>query len=351
MPLHVTAEHDPITQMVRFKTSSLFQTLVSLQSVTHPWRHREWTFQVQQTLGEEFVSEAQKLYEKFHNGCDFSEMAIDYEDYHDFDGFLDFVAQLPPRVFTFYVLGRIYRQEEIPDTLSEQAILALIREKGNLEHHQHSGETFEWANDVPGLQKKVVGLWRTYWQKYFKNHLSDYRIPWEKSIREKEEALYRHGGSALLEALCSCRELPSAIPEDQPITQVQIIPACIMPRSHQMYYGYGMATLVYDCTRTRQQEVEIEQIRDKALAVLRALADENRLKILRLLSEGEMAYNGRKIAHNLGLSPSVISRHLNQLKGAGLVKEHSPDNRNILYTIQPEKISDLPQQLQRYLNE
>ena len=83
--------------------------------------------------------------------------------------------------------------------------------------------------------------------------------------------------------------------------------------------------------------------------MLRALADENRLKILRLISEEELAYNGRKIAEKLKLSPSVVSRHLGQLKDAGLVIEHSPDNRNILYIAQREKISELPQILLRYL--
>jgi DNA-binding transcriptional ArsR family regulator len=351
VPRLVTAESDPITRMIRFETSALFQTLVSLQSVAHPRRHRDWTLLVQQTLGEEFVSQLQTLYESFHNGCDFSEMAIDYDNYHDFDGFLDFVAGLPPRVFAFYVLGRVYRREQIPDTLNEQTVLALIKEHGNLEDFQHIGETFEWADDVPGLQKKLIGLWSTYWQKFFKNRLSDYESEWEKSIHEKEEDLYRRGGTALLGELGTCKELPPPIPEDQPITNIQLIPACMMPRSHQMYYGYGLATLVYDCSRTRQKEAEIEQTRDDALSVLRALGDENRLKILRLLSEGEMAYNGRKIAVKLGLSPSVISRHLNQLKGAGLVIEHSPDNRNILYTIQPERISELPRQLQRYMND
>ncbi len=351
MPLHVAAQGDPITGLIRFRTSSLFQTLVSLQSVTHPWRHRDWTERVRQALGEEFYTAAHALYERFHNGCDFAEMAIDYPDYHDFPGFLESVAAMPPRTFAFYVLGRIYPPEEIPETLSEQSVYALVREHGNLEHFQHTGVTFEWAGDVPGLQRRLVGLWRTYWEGFFRERLPEYEKAWEHGIREKEEVLYRSGGTALLQQITGCESLPPPMPEDRPVTVVQMIPACLMPRSYHMYYGYGKATVVYDCTRSPQQELEAERSRDAALAMLRALADENRLRILRVVGEEEFGYNGRKIAEKLGLSPSVVSRHLGQLKEAGLVKEHSPDNRNILYSAQRDRIAELPGLLLRYLND
>lgn len=348
MPLHVTAERDPITPMVHFRTSAVFQTLVSIQAATHPWRHKDWSRQVKEALGEDFFGRLKSLYEKFHNGCDFAEIAIDYPD-DDFSGFIDYVESLPPCTFAFYVLGRIYPLEEIPQNLAEKSIFRLVEEHGNLDHFQHIGVTFEWADNVPALQKRLTEFWRTYWREFFKQRLPDYEVLWERGIQEREEILYRQGGTALLEQLTGHSELPRPIPKDQPITTVQFIPACLMPRSHQMYYGYGMATVVYDCTRSQELDAEIEKSKDSALAVLRALADENRLKILRIVSEQEMAYNGRKIAEKLKLSPSVVSRHLSQLKEAGLVTEYSPDNRNILYNAQREKISELPQLLLRYL--
>ncbi len=110
-----------------------------------------------------------------------------------------------------------------------------------------------------------------------------------------------------------------------------------------------MVTVVYDSTRSEREALEIEQSKEIALSMLRALADENRLKILKIISDEEHAYNGRKIAKKMKLSPSVVSRHLGQLKEAGLVKEYSPDNRNILYSLRREKISGLTELLFRYL--
>jgi DNA-binding transcriptional ArsR family regulator len=348
MPLHVTAERDPITPLIHFRTSAVFQTLVSIQAATHPWRHKDWTRRVNEELGEDFYTRLKALYQKFHNGCDFAEMAIDYAG-DDFSGFLDYVESLSSRNFVFYVLGRVYRLEEIPEILTEESIYRLVEEHGNLDHFQHIGVTFEWAADVPALQRNLIDLWRTYWQEFFESKLPDFQAIWERGMREKEEILYRQGGTVLLEQITGCSELPPPIPEDQPFTTVQLVPACLMPRSSVTYYGYGNITVLYDCTRSEEVDAEIEKSKDRALAMLRALADENRLKILRLISEEELAYNGRKIADKLNLSPSVVSRHLSQLKEAGLVAEQSPDNRNILYMAQREKINELPKLLLRYL--
>jgi ArsR family transcriptional regulator len=51
----------------------------------------------------------------------------------------------------------------------------------------------------------------------------------------------------------------------------------------------------------------------------RALADENRLRILNLLFHGELC--GCDVQYVLGASQSTISRHLSYLKNAGLVQD------------------------------
>lgn len=60
---------------------------------------------------------------------------------------------------------------------------------------------------------------------------------------------------------------------------------------------------------------------------LRVLADRSRLEILRLISV-EPSY-GKEIAATLGLTTATVSRHLDQLKGAGLVMEDAADAQNI----------------------
>jgi ArsR family transcriptional regulator len=52
--------------------------------------------------------------------------------------------------------------------------------------------------------------------------------------------------------------------------------------------------------------------------VLKALADENRLAIVRLLAGGERCIC--EVASQLGLSDALVSHHLKRLRAAGLVR-------------------------------
>ncbi len=57
---------------------------------------------------------------------------------------------------------------------------------------------------------------------------------------------------------------------------------------------------------------------DPVLEVARALADESRLRILASLGHGELCLC--QLVDLLDLAPSTVSRHLQQLRGAGLVE-------------------------------
>lgn len=58
-------------------------------------------------------------------------------------------------------------------------------------------------------------------------------------------------------------------------------------------------------------------------AIWLALADSSRRKIVELLRASPK--NAGEIAGKTGLAPSVISKHLRQLKDCGLVNERHPD--------------------------
>jgi DNA-binding transcriptional ArsR family regulator len=62
-----------------------------------------------------------------------------------------------------------------------------------------------------------------------------------------------------------------------------------------------------------------EEILNSETRVFKALADINRLKILKLLKEGELCACELTIA--LSNSQSTVSHHLSVLKNAGLIKE------------------------------
>src|SRR5690606_12911252 len=73
-----------------------------------------------------------------------------------------------------------------------------------------------------------------------------------------------------------------------------------------------------------------------------ALGDAKRLRILRLLREGERCVC--ELTDALGLGQSLLSFHLRTLKDAGLVRDRR-DGRWVYYSLAPEAISALRDEL------
>jgi ArsR family transcriptional regulator, arsenate/arsenite/antimonite-responsive transcriptional repressor len=71
------------------------------------------------------------------------------------------------------------------------------------------------------------------------------------------------------------------------------------------------------------------------MAVAKALADENRTRVLMFLRDGELCVC--RIVEMLALAPSTVSKHLNVLYQAGLV-ESRKEGRWIYYRL-PERPS------------
>lgn len=62
-------------------------------------------------------------------------------------------------------------------------------------------------------------------------------------------------------------------------------------------------------------------------AILKSLADESRLQIIRQLLKGEVSVN--KLSDLLGLKVYNVSRHLRILESSGLVEKRKESNRRI----------------------
>ncbi len=74
------------------------------------------------------------------------------------------------------------------------------------------------------------------------------------------------------------------------------------------------------------------------LSLLKALADENRLKIISLLEQED--YCVKALAHRLELSEAAVSQHLKIMREAGLV---AGEKRSywVHYRVKNEKIEEL----------
>lgn len=82
------------------------------------------------------------------------------------------------------------------------------------------------------------------------------------------------------------------------------------------------------------------------LRLTRALSDENRLFILRLLTGRQL--NFTEIVKEVGLSKSTIHYHLIALRAAGLVIVHTA-SKNTSYSLRLEALNGLPGRIEEYL--
>ncbi|WP_052665397.1 ArsR/SmtB family transcription factor [Nitriliruptor alkaliphilus] len=95
------------------------------------------------------------------------------------------------------------------------------------------------------------------------------------------------------------------------------------------------------------RQPEVPQEADHAVADgLRALGDETRLQITRMVAE--QPRSTKELAELLKLSDSSISRHLKILDGAGVVTKER-DGYFVLYRLRPERIGQLGAALRRTL--
>jgi len=81
---------------------------------------------------------------------------------------------------------------------------------------------------------------------------------------------------------------------------------------------------------------------------LRTLGDKSRMELLRQLSGGP-SY-GKELSGRLGLTTATVSRHLDQLKKAGLVIEEQADYQNVkLVRLDRAGLEELFDEIRRYI--
>ncbi|MCZ7543911.1 MAG: metalloregulator ArsR/SmtB family transcription factor [Anaerolineae bacterium] len=349
MPLQVFEETDAITHLISFRTSAVFETIVSLQNLISTRRHRDWAEATRAALPDDLLEELDAIYPPLGDGTMLFELALDYADHDDVPGFIQHVRAMDPATFVYYVMGRIVSQAQIAQIGLDAPSLREALNAATPDEHHPAYECLPIEQFIePGFQARVADLWQRYWDSFFSAQIDDMRRHWEHGIAAREPILVREGGQALIEHVTGKSGALPELPEGHPVAEVVFIPLYLIRNRVLMYYGYGNVTVLFDSQRTESHAAEIEKAKEEALGTLRALGDGTRLKILRLIAHKEGKIHGKMIAAHLELSASAVSRHLALLKEGGLIVEEPEDNR-ITYRLQKEAITTLPDKVLDFL--
>ena len=349
MPLQM--EYSDFSARTYFDTSSILEMIMWIQTLASPYQNEEWRNEVEELLGPEYLRKTMDFFKQFHMGCDFVEIAIEYPDKHDIKGFLEHIKQLTNAEFIFYILGRTFPLQDINDDFKKADFARLLEKYPASGFYTYPIECSSvWLGNIQEVKEILIDLFLNFYNKVFSQKVHLCQPAWLSSIAEKEAYLHQHGGKALMELIKGRNTLPIQIPEETPFSEIVYIPITKMSKYQRTYFGYGNITILYDANRTEQSILKAKEARGDVLSIMRALCDENRLKMIKFIGDEAYSLNGKKLAERMALSPSVVSRHLAQLRDAKLIKEQSTDNRNITYRLDNKRLSELSDLIMLYLS-
>lgn len=133
------------------------------------------------------------------------------------------------------------------------------------------------------------------------------------------------------------------IPEDG-ITRVILVPA-VLPRPQMHTFDHAETKWICYPVADDCLDRDPHLPPPRLLRLLKALADERRLRILRLLATGAAPLSA--ITAHVGLSKTLTHHHLTVLRGAGLVVNHGGTQR--IYTLRYDTLAEVAPLLDGYL--
>ncbi|MFL5731865.1 MAG: ArsR/SmtB family transcription factor [Chloroflexia bacterium] len=359
MPVLIAPDPSTTSTNVYFEVSPIYDLFISLGTMTHPGERDEpWAAKVKRDLSPQMREEADYFYSMFENRL--VELAVDYPDHFDMEGFFRYVEMMAPEDFIFYASGREMSPSAIAAMMSHplRLLAGLLKAHGGEHRIQDPGwrqalQTL--ASEPDALRTRLMRLLRTYWQNVFRGEIERLKAGWDESVREWTQALGRDRMSGVEERFFNNRALPAEFPEGYPLEKVVLVPSLFLKTPSIILYGYGKMVVIYDARTTDAHRNAMNHVRDRIVRVARALEDPTRMTILRAISK-DKEYYGSRLAKTCGITPSSVSRHMRVLKDAGLVKEiemvrelaQDRDNR-VMYELRRDTLEKFCEDLTEFL--
>ncbi|MDQ3706422.1 MAG: metalloregulator ArsR/SmtB family transcription factor [Chloroflexota bacterium] len=351
MPLLVAPDAPSAVPQVNFMVSPLYDMFVSLSTMVHPGeRHDAWASEIKRDLSPQMREEADYFYTLFENRL--VELAVDYPDHGDVEGFFRYLENMAAEDFVFYATGRVMQPSEIAAMSSHplRLLAALLKLYGG-EHRIHDQGWRQalqlLATEADTLRTRLLRLLRTYWQQSYRHQIARLKPAWEESVRERTQSLGPDRLTAVQERFLANRTLPREFPEGYPLEKVQLVPSLFLSMSSMILYGYGQLIIIYDALTSDEHRNAMAHVQRRIVAVARALEDPTRMTILRAIAK-DNEYYGSRLAAKCGITPSSISRHMRVLREAGLINEINQDNR-VMYELKRDALEKFCEDLHEYL--
>lgn len=352
MPFEVIDSVDTLTDLFEFRTSPVYELILSIRTLVKPPRLLEsWVTSAKAALAPDVLAELVDLYQNYSDGGVYFEFPVDYADHNDVPGFFAYMRNLSEADFMHYYVGRIVPREEMPGLLRQPKVVDTLRARllAFSDHYDWYTQNLDVVlKDITAFKTRLVAAWAVYWEMFLRHELPVLEPLWTAGLIEKQTLLAREGGRVFLEKVVGKAHMPHELPAGTPYTSITVIPVCWLPSHIYQFFGYGNVTILFNPQYTEAHHEEVKHAKAEAIAILKALDDETRLKILRLIAQHGSRMHGKTIAERLEISASAVSRHLGLLKEGNLIAE-DPRKNAITYRFQKETLTGLVDKLLDYL--
>lgn len=215
------------------------------------------------------------------------------------------------------------------------------------------GQLYEWlAPLVPAKQSSAL------------TNLAEVRDCYVEILHDWNEQYFARVDSAILRGLehdaAEKRALKGRVGPDELVeiatsgvtvaTETQIDTIWLIPQYHYRPWNLnaffrGGRSILYPVDAL---PLDPDEISPRLRRLTKALSDESRLRILRLLATGPASFT--EVVALMKLSKSTVNYHLVMLRAAGLVRVRDSGDRSTLYTLRPDAIDGLRDDLWSYLS-
>ena len=200
------------------------------------------------------------------------------------------------------------------------------------------------VKDGEQLKRRVIKTLDRFWHESYRAEFEATRPLMERSVAYQQAQVRTHAFEDTFLAITG-RLVPARVAELLPaMAKVTFIPSCYLgPYVAYADMGQELA-LFYNCRSTPAGPGVSDST--ALYPPLKALADETRLQILILLQGREMY--AQEIVEQMGISQPAVSRHLNLMAAAGILKVR-PDGNAKYYSVDVERLTRLADGLRALL--
>jgi DNA-binding transcriptional ArsR family regulator len=204
-----------------------------------------------------------------------------------------------------------------------------------------------WLTDPAGVQAEVVGWLRRWQERVFAPEEERLLAIVQRDATAKQRVRDEHGVEGLLGAIGGTLRLVFG-----PNVQRVVLAPSVFSRPAIFTIEHDRAGLQVLLCPVADESLEAPEPLAPPRALLRlykALGDETRLKILRLVADEELY--ATEIAERLGLSKATVSHHMVLLRAAGLVEVLGERKAERYYALHRPTLDEPTALLKRFLHQ